>query len=408
MSAQATVLEKKKADVPAHVPASLVYDYDVYAPVENETDPFEALYALKHRAPPIFWTPYNGGHWYVPDGTLAREVFSDAAHFSSQMLMLPREFNPPKGKGFTPIHLDPPEHATYRKLLLMALSRKTVVDMLPHMRQFAVDLIERIKPQGRCDFITEVAYPLPTQVFIYLVDLPERYQAPIKHLVAETHHVEADKAQVFAQIQDLLRPFVHDRIRNPGDDLVSWLSTQEVDGAPLTEERLHSITALLLIAGLGTIADTYGCIFRYLADEPGRRQWIRDNPGKMNGVIDELLRRFPVILGGTLRLCVKDRQLGDALVRDDDIILATPAMMNFDDKLYPDPLTVNFERNITQNGTFGHGPHRCAGAALSRSLLGIMIEEWLNRIPDFHVSPEGPQRPGAEVNIRYENLIFEW
>ena len=69
-------------------------------------------------APPVFWSPYNGGHWYVPDGTLAREVFTDQETFSSQMLMLPREFNPPKGQGFTPIHMDQPEHAVYRNLLL--------------------------------------------------------------------------------------------------------------------------------------------------------------------------------------------------------------------------------------------------------------------------------------------------
>lgn len=397
-----------KSPVPAHVPPGLVFDFNVYEPVTPGADVFEAMVDLKHKAPPVFWSQYNGGHWYVPDGTLAREVFTDQETFSSQTLMLPREFNPPKGQGFTPIHMDQPEHAVYRNLLLNQLSRKTVIQMLPHMRRFTIDLIERLKPLGRCDFTSEVAYPLPTETFIYLVKLPEEYHEPIKWRIADLHVIEADKAKLFAEILEILHPFVEDRLKNPGDDTVSWLAQQQINGEPLANHHIHSIVALLLIAGLGTIADTYGCIFRWLADNPEQRQWIRDHPEQMNGVINELIRRFPVIMGGTLRLCVKDKQLGDVLVRNDDIILATPASMNFDPLVYPDPLEVVFDRPIVHNGSFGHGPHRCAGAALSRSLLGIMIEEWLTRIPDFHVSKEKPAVQDAGVNVSYEELILEW
>jgi cytochrome P450 len=397
-----------RGDVPAHVPPDLVYPYDVFEPGPAGADIFEELYKLKDRAPPIFWTPYNGGHWYTPDGTLARQVLADNIHFSSQMLMLPAENNPPKGDGFTPIHLDPPEHGMYRRLLQMALSRKTVVDMLPHMRSFTVGLIERLKPEGHCEFIADVAYALPTQVFMYLVDLPESYRDGLTWRVAALHDVASDKAQLFAEIGELLRPFVHDRIADPGNDVLSWLAGQEIEGAPVTEERLHSITTLLLIAGLGTIADTFGCIFAHLADYPEHRAWIRANPGKMNGVVEELLRRYPVILAGTVRLCVEDVEIGGATVKADELMLATPPMMNFDDKVYPDPLAVDFERTITSNGSFGHGPHRCAGAALTRSLLAILIEEWLERIPEFRVSLEASMPPEPAVNVCYERLVLEW
>jgi cytochrome P450 len=397
-----------REDVPAHIPAALVYAYDVFEPGPPGADIFEELHKLKDRAPPIFWTPYNGGHWYTPDGTLARQVLSDNIHFSSQMLMLPAENNPPKGQGFTPIHLDPPEHGLYRRLLQMALSRKTVVDMMPHMRSFTVDLIERLKPEGRCDFIAEVAYALPTQVFMYLVDLPDSYRDGLTWRVAALHDVASDKAQLFAEIGELLRPFVHDRVANPGDDVVSWLATQEIEGAPVTEERLHSMTTLLLIAGLGTIADTFGCIFRHLADHPEQRRWIRDNPARMNGVVEELLRRYPVILAGTVRLCAADVDIGGATVKAGELMLAAPPMMNFDDKVYPDPLAVDFARTITSNGSFGHGPHRCAGAALTRTLLAILIEEWLQRIPDFTVALDETPAPEPAVNVCYERLILQW
>ena len=59
-------------EVPAHVPAELVYHYDVYAPGPPGSDFFEELFKLKQRAPPAFWTPYNGGHWYTTDAKLHR------------------------------------------------------------------------------------------------------------------------------------------------------------------------------------------------------------------------------------------------------------------------------------------------------------------------------------------------
>ena len=37
-----------------------------------------------------------------------------------------------------------------------------------------------------------------------------------------------------------------------------------------------------------------------------------------------------------------------------------------------------------------------------------MIEEWLTRIPDFHVSKEKPAVQDAGVNVSYEELILEW
>lgn len=394
---------------PPHVPTDLVYPYDVFDPMPaGGSDVFEALYALKRQAPPIFWTPHNGGHWYVVDGELARQMFSDPEHFSSQMLMLQREANPPKGEGLTPIHLDPPEHGPYRHLLLQALSRKTVVDMMVHIRRYAVDLIEKVRPRGRCNFAKDIAYLLPTQVFIHLVDLPAEYLEGLEWRIAALHDVHADKAQMFAEIQQHLEGFVAERIANPKNDVVSWMSRQQVDGEPLSKKHLDSITALLLIAGLGTITDTYASIFRYLADHPEKRRYIREHPEKMNGVVEELIRRFPVMLADTARLCVKEATLGDARIRADDIVLATPAMMNFEDKFYDDPLAVDFDRVINHNGTFSHGPHKCIGAPLARMLLAIMIEEWLERIPDFWVSKSEPCEPTIELNLVYDKLMFEW
>jgi cytochrome P450 len=70
----------------------------------------------------------NGGHWYTTDSALTDQVLRDNIRFSSQTLLVPRENNPPLGRGFSPIHLDPPQHSICRKLMQMAFSIAIYVD----------------------------------------------------------------------------------------------------------------------------------------------------------------------------------------------------------------------------------------------------------------------------------------
>ena len=97
-------------------------------------------------------------------------------------------------------------------------------------------------------------------------------------------------------------------------------------------------TTILLIAGLDTVANTFGFIARFLADHPEHRKWIRDNPRRLDNAREEMLRRFPVVIAGTARLCVEPAQVGPAPVAANDQIIAVPAMMNFDEATFPDPL----------------------------------------------------------------------
>ena len=100
--------------------------------------------------------------------------------------------------------------------------------------------------------------------------------------------------------------------------------------------------------------------------------------------------------------------VGGAPIKADDMMLAGPPMMSLDPKVFPNPLEVDFGRAIPVNSSFGFGPHRCAGIALSRSMLAILLEEWLTRIPDFELSKKDPPVVTHGVNIVYEKLMLEW
>ena len=50
---------------PQHVSDSIVYDFDMFMDPALVRDPHERVRDLLQVAPPIFWTPRNGGHWVV-------------------------------------------------------------------------------------------------------------------------------------------------------------------------------------------------------------------------------------------------------------------------------------------------------------------------------------------------------
>ncbi len=395
----------KNMEVPEHVPAELLFDYDIYEPGPPGTDFFVELYNLKKKAPLIFWTRHNGGHWYVTDGKLAEQVLRDSESFSSKLLVVPRCNNP--AVGFTPIHLDPPEHTKYRNHLSIALSRKGVAELAPGVRQLAIELIENLQPKGRCDFMADFAFQLPIIVFLRLVDLPEHHRLELLEQVAKIIRPGSDKAAIIGGLAAYLAPIVKERRANPGDDLISWLSTREIDGDQMPEERLHSMCTLLLIGGLDSVANTLGFLARFLAENPDHRRQIVENPKIVSSAVEELLRRFPTVTAGGGRVCVNDRQIGPALIKAGEQVMSATAMMNFDDATYPDPLKVDFNRRINSVGTFGQGPHRCVGANLARSELTIFIEEWLKRIPDFKLA-EDELTFQAGINISYGRLMLEW
>src|ERR1700756_4306893 len=167
MDAQRTEVARM---VPAHVPPELVVDFDLYDPPGADKDFHASWKALQDRAPDIVWTTANGGHWIALRGQQIQEIFADYEHFSSKVIIVPRE----RGDQIKvlPTTLDPPAHRPYRALLNAGLSPRVVRDLEPEIRALVVRSIDSFAGRGHCEFIAEYAEVLPISIFMQLVDLP--------------------------------------------------------------------------------------------------------------------------------------------------------------------------------------------------------------------------------------------
>jgi len=376
------------ATKPAHVPDELVIDFDFYD-IEGSEDDVQAAYAAMQRASPdIFWTPRNGGHWVAVRGDDIVHMQRNTSAFSNRSVTLPP---PPPGTPMQiPLELDPPIHAQYRRPLMQALTPGVVQHLEEDVRRVAVDQIEKLLPQGECEFIEDFAKVLPIHVFLELVDLPKAD----KHLllpIAEVSVRSPDplkRQQAQADMGAYLNKWVMERRATPGADLLTRLVTVEIDGRRISEAEAINYATLVLFGGLDTVAGMIGFFAKFLAEHPKDLRRLAENlhdEAFLKRAIEELLRRHGI--ANTSRVITEDFEYKGVQFKRDDIILPPNLLVGVDDRLNPDPLTVDFDREKSIHAVFGNGAHACPGATLARRELRVFLQEWLSRIPEFRVKP---------------------
>ena len=402
-----TIATAPADSIPAHVPAALVHDFDLYNVPVEDGDYHAALKRL-HQAgvPDIFWTPRNGGHWVATRGEDIYHIFKDSEHFSSRNLVVPRHRNP--AVPLAPIMMDPPEQAKYRSLFAPALSPKAVAPLGEGARALAIELIEGFYAKGECEFVSEFAQHLPIGIFMRMVDVPASDRDQLLHWADQQVRPtsEHEREQSFHSLFAYAGQKVAERRANPGPDLISQLTRAQVDGAPITNEALTPMIFLLLVGGLDTVASAMGFAARFLATSPAHRRELIEHPERIPNAVEELLRRFPVVNQG--RMVVSDMDYKGVAMRAGDQIIMPTTLHGLDDRQFDDPLRVDFSRPTPIHSTFGNGVHRCPGSLLARTELRIFLEEWLKRIPDFQIKPGQTPTVRAGVNATMVSLPLVW
>lgn len=321
-----------------------------------------------------------------------------------------------------PLSIDPPDHVGYRKLLdpLFAPKRMDAIedDIAARVNHFIDAFVER----GSCHFTEELAVPFPSAVFLGLMGLPWE---ELDHFLRMKDGIirpggatlmEAEKVdpverkriqdETAQEIYDYFNAILDERQRQPQDDILSGFLQAEVEGRRLSREDILDICFLFLIAGLDTVTDSLTCFFAFLAQHPGHRRQIAEDPSVIPAAVEELLRwESPV--PGVPRMAIADTELASCPVKAGTIVMASLGAANVDPSEFEDPFEVRFDRQTNRHVGFGGGVHRCLGSHLARRELRVTLREWHRRIPEYTLAP-GSDLHYARGLRSVENLELVW
>ncbi|HKY91837.1 MAG TPA: cytochrome P450 [Nevskiaceae bacterium] len=385
---------------PAHVTDAVFYDFDLHADPAYLQDPHARILDLLKNAPPVFWTPRNGGHWMLMSHKANFDASRDTEGFSSevipqkqiQAMLAQRPPGSPHMPQPWPINIDPPLHTAYRAPLNMAFSPKSIMALKDGIRELAAELIEKMKVKGTADFIADVAEPLPVQVFLKMFGLPverqKEYRAVVKDHMAG--HKDPDPRSVMMRllkVTAIMKETVLDRKENPKDDIISMLWKADIGGKPTTIDDMENYCVVLFAAGLDTVVNGMGLGVRHLAMNPELQRQLRADPKLIPEATEEILRRYTFTVPP--RRVNKDMTFqGVEMKNGDRAMLFLPAA-DLDAREYANPEKYDTKRENVHIA-FGAGPHRCLGSHLARVELQLMYEELLARMPEFRLAQDKP------------------
>ncbi len=405
---------------PAHVPDALVYDFDVHHDPALLRDPHARILDLANSAPPVFWSPRNGGLWFANSHAANYAASRDTETFSSGFgaspeMMAKMLAGLPEGvtriPQAVPITLDPPEHTKYRLPLQKVFSPKTIAGLRESIRDLARDLIDAVKAKGSCEFMAEIAEPLPVQVFLKMLGLPLDRMALYRALVKE--HMESvgtgDIAGTIGRslrITEAMRDVALERRDNPQDDILSLLWQIEIEGQPTTIEDIENYSVLLFIAGLDTVMNAMGLAMRGLALDPALQAKLRAEPKLIREASEEMLRRYTFTV--PVRRVTQETELCGAKLLAGDIINIFLPSADLDPREFPSPAQFQLSRENNVHVAFGIGPHRCLGSHLARVELQVLYEEMLAALPEFRLDPANPPTWHGGHVIGPETVHLVW
>jgi cytochrome P450 len=315
-----------------------------------------------------------------------------------------------------PQQIDPPAQTKYRKILDPRFSRKRMQELAPAVRADANALIDKIIDTGECEFDSAFAIPLPCNAFLHLMGLPPEELEnflEMKDGIIRPHLQTNDmeKAQQIRidtgkRIYAFFEQLIDRRRGDPRDDLMTYLVEVELQGEKLSRNEILDICFLFLLAGLDTVTATLGCNFAYLAANPEQRRSLVEDPGRIEGAVEELLR-WETPVTAIPRLLKQDVTVGGVELKQGELATLLLGASNTDDEEFGNGDVVDFERERNRHLAFGAGAHRCLGSHLARMELRIAMEEWHKRIPEYEIKPgETPTYSPGIREVQFLPLVW--
>ncbi len=354
-------------------------------------DYFDVLASLRERAPVH---PTTDGSWAVSRYEDIRTISRDPQRFVSGRGVLindPMRSSGSEGLGaFSILHLDPPVHALYRKVVNRQFTPRAVGHLEQVVRQTVTEVLDSTPVGEPIDGVNDLSSIVPIAVIAELFGVGDADREEFRRwsdaIIAAPDQDAAEEASAdFSQMTSYLLAHV-DSPNGEGNDLLGVLKSAELDGRPLSRLEIMGFCLTLLVAGNETTRTLISGGMEALYEFPDQRARLFGDSSLLPGAVEELLRWVtPIQAFG--RTTVDDVELGGELIPAGDFLVMLYASGNRDESVFgPTASDLDVGRPVAPTHlAFGFGEHLCLGAALARLEARVFFEELLARYPVYEL-----------------------
>jgi cholest-4-en-3-one 26-monooxygenase len=372
--------------------------------------PHAYLAHLRHHDP-VHWQdePGGPGFWAITRYEDCVVVNRDYERFSSAAQgTMPFEMEPDEiaQQGLMMLNMDPPLHTRYRRLVNKGFTPRMVRDLEESIHRSADAIIDEVIETGRADFVTQISAELPLQVIAELLGVPQEdrhrmFEWSNRMVGNEDPEYQDQTALALTSAMELYayasELFAKKRI-DPHADLMSALTTVEIDGERLSDMELELFFLLLTVAGNETTRNLMSGAMHAFFLYPEQWQRLLDDRSLLPSAVDEMLR-FVTPVMNFRRTAMVDTELSGTKIAAGDKVVFFHASANRDDDIFGDPDTFDVGRDPNPHIAFGGGgPHFCLGTNLARMEIRVMFEHLLDRMPDIRQDGEVQRLQSQFIN----------
>lgn len=377
-------------------------EFDHHAPDFIE-DPAATSRELLAKCPVLHSSNY-GGFWLLSryrDVCRAAMEYRDFTSAVPGMTVLP----PLHARDYPhiPLELDPPEHTQYRRLVSGIFERRRVEEMRGELHTLAASLVEPIARSGGGELVAEFCVPMSVGTLARLMGLPAedapRWAEWVRRMGEGSLGDPAGQQRAVAEYEEYLDNLIRERRDAPGEDFISLLIAETVDGQRLSDAEIRGFGVAMLLAGHETTQGGMSQSLHYLALNPEVRGQIWADPELIPSAVNELLRlHAPIQI--FLRNAARDVVVDGHEIPAGDVVALNFGAANRDPEAFPEPDRCILDRKPNRHVTFGFGHHLCLGIHVARMEMQIMLAEFRDRMPDYRLDPDRPPQWKSRGDVR--------
>ncbi len=373
---------------------------DVYDP-DNYTDgiPHQQFAWLREHAP-VYWHqhPAGYGYWVLSRHADVLRVSRDFKTFSAEQGFVMVDDLPPDILDMARnqlLGMDPPKHGPLRRAVIARFTSRMLAELEPKVRDIARGVMEQFRQPAEVNFVEDLAGDLPTAVICSLLEIPRDMWPQIRRWSdLQTASSDPDLGgsaeevnQASIEMGTYGFQLAAKRKGQGGNDLITLLIDQEVEGRQVSEMEFASLFVQLTVAGNETTRGLISSGMHALLERPALLAQLRQSPEQLPLAIEEMLR-WTCPLHYFRRTATCDTEIRGQQIREGDRVVMLYSAANFDEDGFENPLSFDITRDPNPHLAFGHGIHLCLGANLARLEARVFFEEFFRHFSDIESAGE--------------------